>query len=145
MKPWHESEYCSFLKEQEDNWPAEKTFFDLNEIKPFLEEKVQPLDPGLPKRKKQPRVVTENVEKVVLSVQAENIDLDICQQLMVYFSTWMNIVQAVSHMQQIFSLKNIQLEVVHTPQTIKTAEITIYYICQAELRKDMTKTKQKVP
>ena len=55
----------------------------------------------------------------------------------------MNIVQAVSHMQQIFSLKNIQLELVHTPQTIKTAEITIYYICQAELRKDMTKTKQR--
>ena len=40
LKPWHDGEYCSFLKEQEDNWPAEKTFFDLNEIKPFLEERV---------------------------------------------------------------------------------------------------------
>ena len=143
LKPWHEGEYCSFLKEQEDNWPAEKTFFDLNEIKPFLEERVQPLDPGLPKGKKHPRVVTENVNRMVLNVQAENVDLDICQQLMVYFSTWGNIVRAVSHMQQIFSSKNIKLELVHTPQTIKTAEITIYYICQAELRKDMTKTKQR--
>ena len=150
LKAWHEGDYCAFLKEREESWPAEKINFDEVKLKPFLEEKIQPLNPARPKRKwkEPPKLVSENFDnRVVLSVQteqkAEHAELDICQQLMVNFSTWRSILHAVSYLQQILSSRNFKIELSHTPETIRNASTTIYFVCQAELRSDMTKTKQR--
>ena len=145
LEAWHGGEYCAFLREHEERWPADKINFDVNELKPFLEEKAQPLDPAGPKRKKLPKVEKDNVSnKAVLNVLVEQkSDRDICEQLLTYFSTWGSLVRAVSHMHQIFSTKDLKHELSHTPTTLRNAERTIFYICQTELRSDLSKTKRR--
>ena len=150
LKSWHEGEYCAFLKEPEENWPAMKDDIDGEMLKPFLEEKAQSLNPGKPKRKQKshPTPSTNSFSnRVVLTLQskctAENTEPDICQQLTLYLSSWGSILRAVSYMQQAFSLKTLNWEPSHTPESIRRAETTIYYMCQAGLRIDLVKTKQR--
>ena len=58
-----------------------------------------------------------------------------------HFSSWTELVRAVSYIKQIFESRTFKRQLSHTPESIRQAEMSILFLCQKDLRTDMNKTK----
>ena len=150
---WHEGEPCAFLRLPEECWPEKMDMdhIDAQRLKPVLEEKVAPPDGNKRRRKLKSNISTCNLkEGRVLPLQSFNdarVTLkneDLGYYIAEQFSSWTQLLRGVSTMKQIFKLHTFSREQLsHTPESIQTAEMVLYQMCQKHLKINMDETRKR--
>ena len=146
IKMWYEAAPCSFLSMTEDQWPMLKAeSLDEEKLKPYLEEN-SPLQERRKKLKYGPRVSKYEGQKgsnEFLSANAVTDPAESERNPLELFSTWNDLVRAISCMKQIFDSRSFLKKIEYNPEYIRRAQLTLFLISQKELREDLNGTKRR--
>ena len=151
LPSWLEGEFCTFLKLSEGLWPTciGTDNIDTERLKPFLEKSIPSNDRAKRRKRLKPKDMNKQKEdSMELNLSLNNSNIATGNEDLSYFIAkclpkWAELVRAVSYMKQIFESRTFKRQLSHTPENIRNAEMSIYFMCQKDLRIDMNKTKIK--
>ena len=145
LASWHKGDYCEFLKLPEEFWPQ----YDVRELnteteKSLLEEK--PLTGSEVKiSKKKKKCMGRNEVKSVMIVNKRDIESvasTFGSHLTENFSSWPFLVRSIALMKKVFKQRSFNGNIVHTPDDLNSAELTLFFVCQEIFRNNINHTKQ---
>ena len=151
LESWHRGEMCKFLSLDETSWPQRVEEFDIDSVRPLLEEKPLKCKTRI-KRKKKPfiKVCTSSVNTAqVQSIsndhenETSESETDVAEQLLADFYSWPQLIRGLAFIKNCLESKSFDVPLHFDPTTLRNAEKVLFHICQKDLREDLMETRKR--
>ena len=149
LESWHQGEMCTFLFLDELSWPQKLDSFDVDSIRPFLEEKTVKNKPQIKWKKKKctNEISINSIQMLTAGNNTDNSNdletVNLEAMLLADFHSWPQLRRGVVFIQKCLKLKSFGVDFTFDPMSLRNAEKTLFHICQADLREDLSETKKR--